>query len=92
MSDLQPTIVHADTQGQTTPVFGLAYLLGIELMPRIRNWKDLIFYRPDQETTYAHIDGLFRETIDWALLARHWPDLMQVALSIKTGSTRPSAS
>jgi hypothetical protein len=36
-SDIQPDTVHADTQGQSTPVFGLAYLLGIELMPRIRN-------------------------------------------------------
>lgn len=32
-SDIQPDIVHADTQGQNAPVFGLAYLLGIQLMP-----------------------------------------------------------
>src|SRR6195256_1395594 len=38
-SDIQPDTIHADTQGQSTPVFGLAYLLGIDLMPRIRNWK-----------------------------------------------------
>ena len=49
-SDIQPDAVHADTQGQSTPVFALAHLLGIRLMPRIRNWKDLIFYRPDRET------------------------------------------
>src|SRR5499433_893467 len=40
-SDIQPDTLHADTQGQSTPVFGLAHLLGIHLMPRIRNWKDL---------------------------------------------------
>jgi hypothetical protein len=43
-SDLQPTTVHGDTQAQSTPVFGLAHLLGIKLMPRIRNWKDLTFF------------------------------------------------
>src|SRR5258708_17720470 len=45
-SDIQPDTVHADTQGQSTPVFGLAYLLGIDLMPRIRNWKALTLFRP----------------------------------------------
>jgi hypothetical protein len=41
---------HADTQGQSLPVFGLAALLGFELLPRIRNWHDLNFYRPDAAT------------------------------------------
>ncbi|MEM1369398.1 MAG: Tn3 family transposase, partial [Cyanobacteria bacterium P01_H01_bin.15] len=36
-SEIQPGILHADTQGQSSPVFGLSYLLGVELMPRIRN-------------------------------------------------------
>ena len=51
-SDLKPETIHGDTQGQSTPVFALSYLLGINLMPRIRNWKDLTFYRPDKETVY----------------------------------------
>jgi TnpA family transposase len=34
-SEVQPDTIHADTQGQSTAIFGLAYLLGIELMPRI---------------------------------------------------------
>jgi Tn3 transposase DDE domain len=40
-----PEEIHADTQGQSLPAFGLAAMLGIELLPRIRNWRDLIFYR-----------------------------------------------
>jgi hypothetical protein len=36
-----PRRVHADTHGQSAAVFGLAYLLGIELMPRIRRWRKL---------------------------------------------------
>jgi TnpA family transposase len=35
-SKVQPDTIHADTQGQSTAIFGLAFLLGIELMPRIR--------------------------------------------------------
>jgi hypothetical protein len=47
-SDIQPDTLTADTHGQSTVVFGLSHLLGIKLMPRIRNWKDLIFFRPDK--------------------------------------------
>ncbi len=48
LSDLHPTRVHADIHGQSAAVFGLAYLLGIELMPRIRSWRKLSPYRPNQ--------------------------------------------
>ena len=84
-SDLQPDTIHADTQGQSTPVFALSYLLGIKLMPRIRNWQDLNFYRPDKKTVYQHIDSLFREEINWELIRKHWQDLFRVVLSIHTG-------
>ncbi len=84
-SDLKPETIHGDTQGQSTPVFALSHLLGIKLMPRIRNWKDLVFYRPDKDVVYQHIDSLFTDTINWELIRTHWQDLMQVVLSIHTG-------
>jgi hypothetical protein len=45
LSDIQPDTLYADTQGQSGPVFAISYLLGIKLMPRIRNWKDCAFLR-----------------------------------------------
>ena len=84
-SDIQPDTIHADTQGQSTPVFALAYLLGIKLMPRIRNWQDLTLCRPDKQVRYDHIDELFTDVIDWKLIETHLPDLLRVVLSIKAG-------
>jgi hypothetical protein len=88
-SDIQPSTVHADTQGQSAPVFALATLFGFDLMPRIRNFKDLIFFRPNEYLIYPHTDALFgergRNVIDWKLIERHWQDLMQVAISISEG-------
>jgi TnpA family transposase len=54
-------------------------------MPRIRNWKDLVFYRPAKGTKYQHLDPLFTDHIDWKLLETHWRDLIQVVLSIRAG-------
>ena len=89
-SDIQPDTLLADTQGQSTPVFALSHLLGINLMPRIRNWKDLKFYKADKDTQYHHIDQLFSDTVDWELIETHWQDLLQVVLSIKAGKILPS--
>lgn len=89
-SDIQPDTVYADTQGQSAPVFALSYLLGIKLMPRIRNWHDLVFFRPGKETTYKHIDVLFKDDIDWELIETHWKDLLRVVLSIKAGKISSS--
>lgn len=84
-SDIQPDTIHADTQGQSAPVFGLAFLLGIALMPRIRQWKHLTFFRPARTARYTHIDELFSAPIDWVLIKTHLPDMLRVALSIKAG-------
>ena len=63
-SAVKPDTVHADTQGQSTAIFDLAYLLGIQLLPRIRNWKDQHLFRPSPDTRYEHIDELFTAQVE----------------------------
>lgn len=89
-SVIQPDTLHADTHGQSEPVFGLSRMLGTKLMPRMRTWADVTLYRPGKSARYNHIDGLFTDTINWRLIARHWRDLMQVVLSIQAGLVIPS--
>src|SRR2546421_1376688 len=89
-ASIKPETVHGDTQAQSTTAFGLAHLLGISLMPRIRNWKDLKPFRPDPEVHYTHLDSLFSEPIEWSLIETHLPDMIRVALSIKAGKITPS--
>ncbi|MGW0807951.1 Tn3 family transposase [Nonomuraea sp. NPDC002799] len=84
-SEAAPKEIHADTQGQSFPVFGLAHLFGFELLPRIRNFRDLTFHRPEPGLRYRHIDALFGEPINWQLIEAHWQDLMKVAISIREG-------
>lgn len=90
-SAIQPKIVHADTQGQSSIVFGLSYLFNIHLMPRIRNFKELKFFKANGSDNYKHIEELFdNNVINWNLLETHWQDLMQVAISIKEGKISSS--
>jgi TnpA family transposase len=91
-SDVKPDTIHADTQGQSNAIFGLAYLLGIQLLPRIRDWKGKNFHRPSPETRFEHIDSLFTAQVDWSLIETMLPEpeLLRVAVSIKSGALLPS--
>jgi TnpA family transposase len=88
-SKVKPSQVHTDTQGQALPVYALAHLFGFDLMPRVRNWRDLNFYRPSPQDRYRHVDALFgepgRNVIDWELIENHYLDVMRVVLSIQEG-------
>ena len=90
-SDIQPEIVHGDTQAQSYPVFGLAHLLGIQLMPRIRNIKDLTFFRPEPGKPYKNIQALFGDSIDWQLIGTHLHDMLRVVVSIRLGKITASS-
>jgi TnpA family transposase len=89
-SEIRPDTLHADTQGQSEPVFGLSRYLGVKLMPRMRGLSDAVFYRPAKSVRYRHIDALFAGEIDWHLIATLAPDMLQVVLSIQDGRVMPS--
>ncbi|WP_157456640.1 Tn3 family transposase [Carnobacterium maltaromaticum] len=88
--DIEPKMIHADTQGQSEPIFGLAHLLGIELMPRIRNLSELKFYHPDKTHTFSNIETLLSEEINWDLISTHYDDMLRVVMSVKAGKICPS--
>ena len=89
-SEVQPTRLHADTHGQSATVFGLAYLLDIELMPRIRNWRSLTLYRTGPRGRPTYTQSLYSGTIDWGVIEAHWEDYLRVVLGIQSGRVSPS--
>lgn len=84
-SKIQPKYIHGDTHSQSLAIFALMYLLGIELMPRIKGIKKLKFYKSQKEHKYVNIDELFTDTIDWELIEKHVKDMFRIAMSIKEG-------
>lgn len=89
-SEIKPDTLHADTQGQSSIVFALAYLLGIKLMPRIRGIKKLKFFKPFKDFKANNIDELFTDDINWKLIETHFHDMMRIAISISKGKITPS--
>lgn len=85
-SEIQPKYVHGDTHSQSLAIFALMYLLGVELMPRIKGIKKLKFYKAKKEHKYIHLNELLTETIDWELIQKYVKDMFRIAMSIKEGN------
>ena len=71
-SEIQPDTIHGDTQAQCGPVFGPSHLLGINLMPRMRNIEDLVLYKADKRRKYMHIESLSMSSATEWVAAGRW--------------------
>ena len=90
---LRPDTIHGDTHAQNEVVFGFAYLLAITLMPRIRSFKHLNFYRPAgmNEKSYQHISDIFTsKEPNWQLIESMYYDMLRVVMSIQSGKIKAS--
>jgi len=89
-SDIKPSTVHGDTHAQSTVIFGLAHLLGIKIMPRIKVINSLIFFKPDKRVKYKHIEDLFSDGVKWKIIEDNLEEMLRIALSIKMGKVSAS--
>ena len=90
---LRPNTIHGDTHAQNEVVFGFAYLLAITLMPRIRSFKHLNFYRTAgmNEKSYQHINDIFTsKEPNWQLIESMYHDMLRVVMSIQSGKIKAS--
>ena len=80
---LRPKTHYTDTHGFTEQLFGLCYLLGFQFMPRIKDLKDQQLYKVSRMTSYGPLDPVFRATVDLALIAEQWDQLVRIAASLR---------
>jgi TnpA family transposase len=85
-TSLRPHEVMSDTAGYSDLVFGLFWLLGYQFSPRLADFGESRFWRIDPKADYGALNGLARQRINSALIARNWDDLLRVAGSLKMGT------
>nr|WP_051033260.1 MULTISPECIES: Tn3 family transposase [Chroococcidiopsis] len=89
-TSLQPKEVMTDTAGYSDLVFGLFWLLGYQFSPRLADLGEARFWRIDPQADYGVLNGLARQRVNTALIARSWDDLLRVAGSLKLGTVSAS--
>lgn len=90
-SDLRIEEHYTDTAGFTDQVFGMMYLLGFKLAPRIKNLADTkLFTPPKQLKNYTTLQALIGEEVNVQRIKNHWDDILRLAASIQHGTASAS--
>lgn len=90
-SDIKPNKIHGDSWAQSEVLFGFAMLLAIAIMPRIKNFKHLYYYKVSSNDQYIYINELFTEKpVHWELIETHHHDMLRVVMSVFKGKVKAS--
>jgi len=77
---------YVDTHGQSEIAFAFSYLLGFELLPRLKNLAHQKLARPDTDT-YSNLTAIVSKTvIDWELIAQQYELMIQYATALRLGT------
>jgi len=81
---------HTDGGGDSDHIFALCSLLGFLFAPRIPDLKSRRLYSFGRASAYPSLEPLIAGRINVALISAHWPDILRVAASIRTGTVTAS--
>lgn len=87
---LRPAEIISDTAGYTDMGFGLFWLLGYQLSPRLRDIGKTRFWRINRKARYGPLNKIARHHINTKLIVENWDDLLRVAGSLKLGKLSAS--
>lgn len=87
------TIMHieknyVDTHGQSEIAFAFCYLLGFDLLPRLKGIHKHKLYRPEsgQPNAYPRLQPVLTRAIDWTLIQQQYDQMVQYATGLLLGT------
>lgn len=83
-----------DTHGQSLIAFTFAYLLGIDLRPRIKGIGHLKLYKPDgniAKSNYCNLEDVVTRPINWQLIIENYDQIIMYMAALKLGTAEPEA-
>ena len=89
-SDVTTRRHHTDGGGDSEHVFALLAVLGFQFAPRIPDLKHRRLYSFAKPSAYPALEPLIAGRINVALIRAHWPEILRIAVSIRTGTVTAS--
>jgi len=85
---------YVDTHGQSEVGFAFCYLLGFDLMPRLKNIarQKLSVVATEDKGLYPNLtDIIAKDAIDWELIRQQYDEMVKLAVAMKTGTAEAEA-
>jgi TnpA family transposase len=83
-----------DTHGQSLVAFAFAYLLGIDLRPRIKGIGRIKLYKADDniaKSSYSNLEEVMTRPINWQLIIENYDQIIRYVAALKLGTAEPEA-
>jgi TnpA family transposase len=92
-SEMQINRSYVDTHGQSEIGFAFCYLLGFDLMPRLKGIHRQKLYRPEtgKPEAYDQLQAILTRPIRWALIHEQYDAMVQYVTAIRLGTAKTHA-
>jgi TnpA family transposase len=84
---------YVDSHGQSLVAFAFCYLLGFDLMPRLKGIASQKLYRPMSSTTesYSNLAAIMGKPINLELIIQQYEEMIKYTTALKEGTAEPES-
>lgn len=92
-TDMEIEKNYVDSHGQSEVSFAFCYLLGFQLMPRLKAIHSQKFYRPDtgMNEAYPNLQPVLTRPINWELIRQQYDQMVKYATALRLGTAETEA-
>jgi TnpA family transposase len=90
-TDLEVQRNYVDSHGQSHVAFAFAYLLGFELMPRLKDIAAQKLHRPEagRPADYPNLQPILARPIDWETICPQYDEMIKYTTALRLGTAQP---
>ncbi len=92
-TDMDLNRTYVDSHGQSEVGFAFCYLLGYDLLPRLKNLHNQRLSLPErgEGSAYPHLQPILTKPIQWELIEQQYDQMIRYATAIRLGTAETEA-
>lgn len=82
---------YVDSHGQSEVAFAFSYVLGFDLLPRLKAIAKQKLHLPTPDDAYANLEPITVRAINWELIRQQYDEIIKYATALRLGTADPEA-
>lgn len=92
-TDMEINHQYVDSHGQSEVAFAFSYVLGFDLLPRLKGIarQKLNLCEKEDVALYPHLAPILTKGIDWELISQQYDEIIKYTAALRVGTAEPEA-
>ncbi|ATC56509.1 Tn3 family transposase [Vibrio anguillarum] len=92
-TDMEINHQYVDSHGQSEVAFAFSYVLGFDLLPRLKNIarQKLSICESGDAALYPALSSVLTKEINWELIRQQYDEIIKYTAALRTGTAEPEA-